>query len=413
MKKGTSMFYRVLWQDVSSRSARLLRCFVILVLCVTFLFVMVEVKYQPVNYETNDYFLFMKIADPQQDGSKVLSRILTLEEENSVKFSTQVYVHANNGDGVDVVGLDDASYYGGAYDADEMSEKLTCRVSNDLIPYEYDLRADEITLQFQGKTFSCIGKANYLSSALLETVPAEQMAGSYFLDDFSLSVNPDWKRYSENEVYLDKPGKHELKDMYEEFIQPFRPCQVFLSLRDYCAAELPVYGVALLFDEPLAGAARENFLAAFEDVAWEECFNESVDSVTRMAKNLENFRLMSIIRLVTVVTLALFLQLVSWKIWIAELKKLMDSCHMMGLSFARQMVLMTGFFLLVGVGAYLVGFGAARLISLLALEKALRLTWNPLYCPIVLVVYLAGLLLYSLYCLCINVWRIGRKEVVL
>lgn len=407
------MFYRVLWQDVSSRPARLLRCIVILALCVTFMFVMVEVSYQPVSYVTNDYFLYMKIADPLQDGSKVLSHILELEEENSVKFSTQVYFHAKNGDGVDVIGMDDASYDSGVYGVENTGETLTFRISNDLIPYEYDLRADEITLQLGGRTFTSIGKAEYLSSTILETIPADETAGYYFLDDFSLSVNPDLKRYSQNEVYLDVPGSNELKNMYEEFIQPFRPCQIFLPLRDYRAAELPVYGVALMFEKPLSGAAREEFLAAFEDVSWEECFNFSANSMTKYVKNLEDYRLMSIIRLMTVVALALFLQLVSWKIWIAELKKLMDSCHMIGLSFVRQMVLLVGFLLVLGGAAYLAGLGLARLISLLALEKELLLTWNPLYCLIVLAIYLVGLLLYSLYCLFINVWRIGRKEVVL
>lgn len=186
-----------------------------------------------------------------------------------------------------------------------------------------------------------------------------------------------------------------------------------MSLDDYRAAGIPVYGAVMIFDQPLSGEARDAFLHTFGDVPYKEYRNMTANSISELMEKLEKGRFASSVRLLTIVTLFLFLQLVSWKIWISDLRKLMETCHIVGIPYWKQQALLLGLFAVMGLAVYLVGAGASYLLSVFVLQPMLAVEWRTMFVPTVLVIFLAALLLYSLYCLSTNIWRISRKETVL
>lgn len=399
MNSGTRGFYRAMWQDICHRPVKLLRCLFTLTLCVVFLFSFLHINH-PLDVTSSDYFVYMKVEN-LSDSSRLIEHMLDLKQQYS--FNAQLYCHVQNGGGMEVIGLEEADFFGDA----PVREGNWFRVSDDLIPQEYNVRANEIQLVLNQTTYNCVGKAIYLDSDLLSTLQTDETRAETL--DIALSVNPTMAHHDEIDVYTNKNAK----EIYENFIRPFRPRQIFLTLESYLQSGLPVYGAALIFDRPLVGQKRADFLSAFDDVAYTEHTNITYNSLSNVKDNLDQQRALSSLRLMAVMTLFLFMQLVSWKIWIADLRRPMETFCLLGISYRRQQELLLGLFMLLSLVPFAAGTVASYAISALVLEPVMYLPWNMVYIPLVLVFYLAGLVLYSLYCLIDNVWRIQRKEVVL
>lgn len=401
MSKGTWGYYRAIWQDITSRPVKLIRCFAILTLCVTFMFAYVQIQTPSTDHiVTGDYFVYMKVDDLSV-SSRFLERVLSLK--NQYAFEAQVYCHAGNGDGVEIVGIETSDFYGNI----PAREENVIRVSNSLLPSEYNTRTDEVTLTLNGKVYTCIGKANFLKSDVLNTLKKDETRNTVL--DMTLSVNPAMTTYDEVDVYINKNARLQ----YEQFMKPFRPSQIFFTIEAYHAAGLPVYGCALIFDRPLAGEERAAFLSAFDDMPYTECTNISYNSLTQVKERLEKSRIANMVRLLSIVSLFLFMQLISWKIWIGDLRKPMEVFCMLGLSYARQEWLLLALLMLLGLIPFALGTGISYGLSALVYEPVFYQRWEMRYVLIVLVFYLAALAFYSLFCLAGNVWRIHRKEVVL
>lgn len=204
MNNSSRFYLRVVWQDICTRPAKLLRCAVTLTLCVIFLFISVQLRfYMQEIKSSNDYFVYMKVTDTEA-SARLLEHLAELKGRYG--FTAQVYCHAGNGGGIDIIGMDDASGIDGSAAQVERSFYL----SNELIPPAYDLRTDEITMELNGMTYTCMGKAAYLSSDILNTLSADEVRADRL--DLTLSVNPSARHYSEVDVFINLNSKM----MYEE-----------------------------------------------------------------------------------------------------------------------------------------------------------------------------------------------------
>lgn len=399
-KESSQMYYQALWQETWSRPTRLIRGFATLVLCVVFLSTLMEIKNRPNNIQTNDYRVYLGFQDAGVTETLV-ERIHALEAQYD--FTVQLCYYVGNEAGTVVYGLDEASFYGVERHA---QSDAVFRVSNTLVPTDNDLHKDEIELQINGHTFACVGTAAYLEPEVTSVVPAPEQIET---QDISLSVNPTLQQMPVIDVFASPDAKKQ----YETFLAAFQPSSIWMTLDGYALSGLPVHGVGFFLNTPLVGEERASFLATFDGVSYEEYVDQSLAARTRssVVESLLEWQLYTSIRLTVIMTLLLFLQLVAWKIWILDFSKLINTCHLVGFSFVRQQMLILGYAGVIGLVAFGVGLAIERVISALVLQPMLNTAWSVKLGFIVLGIYLAALVLYTLYCLAVAVRRIGRREV--
>lgn len=343
--------------------AVLMRVVLLMTICSMILLFAAQLTGPKTTYDAfrADSYLFVRMKEPAA-ASLILDKVGAADAVVPVR-GMQLHVLADMGRTVRLVGLDDGQFIQPALGTvrPRRLEKPGFLADRALLPDGRRVTLDAFSVQIGEESFSYMGFAPMLvyrphESALEGMEPAVQVTGG---------------------LRAATPGK-----------------AVYLRAQDMARLALPVQVACLQFERPLSAEEKARAMALFAPLEAEEVPNPDLQRWGEGLTQAEQADQLLVVPILALLATCLLLQMISFRLWVMDLREYLRVWHLMGYAYCVQRRLIWLLLLIGGLVACGAGLALYRLVSALFMERYLQARWST--AGSVLAAF-AFLLVYALY----------------